>query len=171
MKKFLLTLIVVSSLVSCGKDNTVGKATSALSTTSPISAINNDGNFQSLGSAIVSNTFPSQGVNYYTEYHFGTLTNTCVTKDGWFGIDYQSCSTSVSNETTVIQGNSVEAKQAELTDILSKTVVFQAYGSVSVLRTTDNFTYHIDRNVPIKANPVYKLNNADGKAVKLLYIR
>ncbi|MFA6236804.1 MAG: hypothetical protein WC635_05700 [Bacteriovorax sp.] len=170
MKKFLLTLIVVSSLVSCGKDNKVGSATSPLSTTSPISTINADGNFQSLGSAIVNNTFP-QNVNYYTEYHFGTLTNTCVTKDGWFGIDYQSCSTSVTNETTVIQGNSVDEKRAELTAILSKTVVFQSYGSISVLRTTDNFTYHIDRNVPMKANPVYKLNNADGKAVKLLYIR
>lgn len=172
MKKFLLAALVLTSLVSCGKNNSVGAAPGALvAATSPLATINSDVNFQSLSTAILNNSF-LQNTTYYTEYHFGSLTNTCVTKDGWFGIDYQSCSTSVTNETTEIQGDSVVAKQAELSAILSKTVVFQAYGSnYFVLRTNDNFTYHIRTDLPIKANPLYKLNNADGKAVKLLYIR
>lgn len=175
MKKFLLVLLVLTSLVSCGKNNQVGSGAAGVGTiaTSPISTINSSSGFQALAAAVLSNTFNAQYSNYYTEYHFGNVTNTCVTKDGWFGIDYQSCSSSVTNETTVIHGQvNIDSKKAELNAILSKTVVFQAVSATYfVLRTSDNYTYHVRLDYPIQANPIYSLNNADSKAVKLIIIR
>lgn len=174
MKKLLLALLVVASLVSCGKKNSVATTGGANTlATSPISAINSNTSFQTLATAVLNNTFNEQYSNYYTEYHFGTVVNTCVTKDGWFGIDYQKCSGTVSNETTVIHGTvNVESKKAELNAILSKAVVFQqSSANYYIVRTSDNFTYHIRTDYPIQANPFYTLNNADSKAIQFLYYR
>lgn len=174
MKKLLLAILVVSSLVSCGKNNSTntGAVANTLAT-SPISTINSNPSFQTLANAVLANSFNAQYSNYYTEYRFGNTTNTCVTKDGWFGIDYQSCSTSISNPVTVIHGQVVIAtKQAEINAILAKSVVFQAVsGTYFVVRTTDNYTYHIRTDYPIQANPVYSLNNADSKALSLTSIK
>ncbi len=173
MKKLVVTLMLVTlSLASCGKNNSTNSGATVVAT-SPISTINADANFQSLQSAVSNSSFSTSNVNFYTEYHFGSLTNTCVTKDGWFGIDYKSCSSSVSNEQTLYHGQiDLNSKKSELNTILSKTVVFQAYSSTYfVLRTNDNYTYVIRTDYPMQANPVYKLNNADGKATQLLYIR
>lgn len=176
MKKLLLAILVVTSLVSCGKNNSTNSGAAAAAgtiATSPISTINTNPSFQTLASAVVANSFNAQYSNYYTEYRFGNMTNTCVTKDGWFGIDYQSCSSSVTNQVTVIHGQVVIAtKQAELNAILAKAVVFQAVsGTYFVVRTSDNYTYHIRTDYPIQANPVYSLNNADSKAVSLTSIK
>ncbi|MDO9181248.1 MAG: hypothetical protein Q7U04_02510 [Bacteriovorax sp.] len=172
MKKFLVTLMVLALIVSCGKNNSVSATGPVGIATSPISTINADANFQTLANAINNSSFPTQNTNYYTEYHFGNMVNNCVTKDGWFGIDYQSCSTSISNEVIVYQYQvDINAKKAELNDILRKTVVYQSNGSLSTLRTSDNYTYVIRTDFPIQANPVYKLNNVDKKSTNLLYIR
>ncbi|MDD4973229.1 MAG: hypothetical protein PHY93_02710 [Bacteriovorax sp.] len=173
MKKFIVALMVLTSLVSCGKNNTVGNAGALTVATSPISTINSDSGFQALASAITNNNFNAQNSNYYTEFHYGSLINTCVTKDGWFGIDYQSCSSSISSETMQIYGKIIlDTKKAELNAILSKTVVFRQWSStLFTLRTTDNYTYTIRTDLPIQANPVYNLNNVDGKAVQLISIK
>lgn len=181
MKNFLLALLVLASLASCGKNNKVGGTTigsvgPGTIATSPIATVNTAPGFQTLAAAVVNNSFGAQYANYYnyyTEFKFGTVTNNCVTKDGWFGIDYQSCSSATSNPVTQIMGQIVIAtKQAELNTILSKSVVFQQYGAnLYSVRTSDNHTYQIRTDLPIQANPVYDLNNADGKAIQLISIK
>ena len=173
MKNIIIGMVVLSALVSCGKKNAlVDVNPNGVPAVSPISSINQDSGSQSLASAITNNTFNSQYANYYSEYNYGVLTNTCVTKDGWFGIDYQSCSTNTTNPTKVIHGEvNLDVKKAQLNAILAKTVVFQTYGQLIVLKTTDNFTYQIRLDYPMQANPVYSLNNADSKATRLTSIR
>lgn len=177
MKKLLLALLVISSLVSCGKNNKVGgnQANTNLNVpaTSSVSTINSNTAFQALAKAVTDNTFGqqyAQYVNYYTEYTFGA----CQIKDGWFGIDYVSCS-SPTDVTKVTHGTAnLDTKKAELNSVLSKAVVFSqnrySYSAYD-LRTSDNITYTIDTAVPMFANPVYKLDNNTGKEIRLISIR
>jgi len=170
MKKILVLALTLVSLISCGKKSTTAGVGYS---TSPIASINSDSGFQSLGQTIDSNNFGGYvGVQYFSEYHFGEVTNTCVKKDGWFGMDYMSCNGVASNETIVYQGDgNVDAKRSELNGILSKTVQFQGNGVYYSLRTSDNITYVIRTDYPMKANPVYEYNNVTGKAKQLLYIK
>jgi hypothetical protein len=170
MKKFIMMLLVSLVLISCGKKDSVA---SIGYSTSPIASINADGNFQALGKAIASNSFGAYvNAQYFTEYHFADVINTCVDKKGWFGINYTSCTGAQSNATTVIHGQVVVAtKQAELNAILAKTVEFQANGLYYSLRTSDNITYVIRTDYPIQANPVYTYNNVTYKANQLMYIK
>jgi len=170
MKTLLSLTAILIMTISCGKNsNTAGVGYSA----SPIATINADASFQTLGRAIASNSFLNNyNIQYFSEYHYGEVTNTCVKKDGWFGTDYMSCKGVVSNETIKYHGQiDLASKQAELNSILSKTVQFQASGSYYSLRTNENITYIVRTDYPIQANPVYVLNNATGKGNQLLYIK
>lgn len=167
MKKLLLSLVVLATIFSCGKKNTVDGA-NAYTVSNTYSGMSTDSRFTSLASIVTNNQFNNSGWNYYSEFNFYDMVNTCVTKDGWFGIDYQSCSTTKSNKSTVIFGNldqaRIDAKKAEMVAILNKTVQIGYSGYVYTVRTTDNLTYSFDVRFPIVANPVYRLDNSSNKA-------
>lgn len=175
MKKLLLATLVLATIFSCGKKNSVA-STNQFTVSNPISSVNTDQRFVNLSSIVSSNRFNLQNyqINYYTEYHFADITNTCVTKDGWFGIDYQSCKSTTSNETTILNNSvNVDSKRADLVALLNKTVIINSdyNGIVFTIRTSDNITYVIDTKVPIQANPVYTYNNGTKKSNGLIGIR
>jgi hypothetical protein len=172
MKKLLLALMVMASLVSCGKKNQVstdGSSSSAITL--------NDNTAVQLGSLIDNSEtqFGYQQVtayetwnqaalnhpNYYYKYtaSAGSSSN-CVQKTGWLGIKYWVCSSSSSSSATVSRSVVVgtvdlAAKRNELKGYINSGYAGSiiASGPVFYVRTNAGVVYTIDTRLPIQANP------------------
>ena len=181
MKKFIVALMVVTSLVSCGKNNSVGS--SGLSA-NPLTVSGQTES--SLGSIIDSNQFGtgymyvggyqetfqqliSAGANLTYKYSSAANTTTgtnaphcatiggipilCASVTGW------SSTTTVSTAPIVrtVQNSSVDllAKKNELKAILNRRLGVTQYTYTIYAITTNDFkTYTIDTALPMQANPV-----------------
>ena len=183
MKKFILSLMVLASLASCGKTNSIsngsliGVGTAALGTSGTdqsgrvllstyIQSINNNG----FNPAIAD-------TEYYRFYNStgGTSGNGCTIHTALGGfISYYSCSTNYGTNTsaggtydsvTVVHSTQdLTAKKNELIAIIQQAQYWQ--NSSDRLRlyvqTTNGDVYTIDFRVPMAANPVVKSVRATG---------
>lgn len=173
MRKLILSLMVLASLVSCGKDNKVGagSSTSAITNTDP-SAIQ-------LGTMIDSSEKYFQAGPTYGRYAYlaATTSNsnpnqTCEEKEGWFGIKYYVCKSNSTSNTapnyTYTNANvDLTAKRNEIKGYINNA----SYGGISSVSgyairiiTTSGITYIIDRSVPLQANPVV-IQQPNGQSV------
>jgi hypothetical protein len=185
MNKLIVALMVLTSLASCGKNNTVG--TNGLST-SPLTVT---GQVETSLSSIIDNDQFGTGVIYvsgYQEsfkqliaaganptYKYSSAANTsttssaphcatiggvpilCASVTGW-------SSTSTVNTAQIIitvQNSSVDllTKKNELKAILNKRLGVTQYSYTIFAITTNDFkTYTIDTALPIQANPVQTID-------------
>lgn len=165
MRKLLLSLMVLATLASCGKDNAVNGG--AIPATG--NAITIDDTYaKSLGSAIDNSLTSFYQKPAYGRFGYVTTTSSttntgsnCEEKTGWFGIKYYVCKSTSSTAivpTSYIPVSSVvlETKRAELRGIINSSsagAIYQ-YGSRYTIRTNAGVLYTIDRGFPIEANPV-----------------
>jgi flagellar hook assembly protein FlgD len=172
MRKLLLSLMVLASLVSCGKDNKVATATTAVAATAPVtnSITLDDATAKQLATVIDSSTtyFSARPAsNLRLGYVTSTASTTssgsnCEEKSGWFGIKYYVCKSSSSSSnvtpTSFVSVNSVdlETKKNELRAIVNRSSAGAIYysGYAYTIKTTDGSLYTIDTRYPIEANPV-----------------
>ncbi len=187
MKKLILSFMVLASLVSCGKNNSVGSNTNAYG--SNAITTNVQGASQ-LGSLIDNyrTSFGTGQVYYYNNYQtYGTLANTglnlgyhytksaptssgsnCERKWGIFWIcSYSSSSSSLStaNDSRKVSNNSVDilTKMNELKAIINSAnplIPIVASGASFRIVTTDGKQYVIDTRYPLQANPIGIMNSA-----------
>jgi hypothetical protein len=186
MKKTLLALLVLASLVSCGKNNSVsststsalGTGTSALSSsttdaygriplTTYIANINNNGFAAARADSEIFRFYTSSSSNSGCSLH---------TALGGF-LSYYSCSggsASTGTYTTTNVTHSTEdltAKKNELIGLLGQT--YQYSNSADKLQlyiqTTAGDVYTIDFRVPMSANPVVKYTRSSGQTVLFDY--
>jgi hypothetical protein len=178
MKKLLLALIILSTLVSCGKKNTVGttaSSTSAITITNlPVAS---QAVASALGTLITNNSFGNGQATYYetyaqyvahapnTTYKYGAMTSSgsgsnCHTV--WSIFTYCTSGTTSTSTATVTRSvihSAVDlvTKQNELIAIVNKTNQIQQDNymiGVYYILTTDNIRYTIDARLPMQANPV-----------------
>lgn len=175
MKKFIVALMVLTSLVSCGKNNSVGStATSASST----NALTVTGTVETqLGSLIDNNQFGTGQASYYETwtqvvtnmpgltYKYGSVntSSNCRTVGYIFQICSSSSSSNVSISRSVVHSSVVLLdKQNELKAIVNaRSLVQQGSATSFYVRTTDGRQYIIDTRYPIQANPV-SIQQANG---------
>lgn len=192
MKNLLIALVILSSLVSCGKKNTVGGTASA-----PANVVNGltvTGTVETQLSGIIdTNEFGLGKINYYTTwkqhvaqapnttYSYGSMAplaaaNTNTGCDSFFDCILPtftftwSSSFSTSNVTvtrTVVHSSvNLVTKQNELKAILNKRNYIQEFlPGVYRIMTTDNIVYIFDRNYPIEANPVQNQTTTSGDTI------
>ena len=182
MKKFLLSLMVLASLVSCGKDNKV--SSSSGNGSSAITINDSSGNAANLGNYInQSETYFGNGyaTNYGTwnqvvaanpYYSFKYVTTSyagnanCSVKWSIFYVCTSSSSGSGSmtiSRSVVASSVDVGAKRAELAAIVNSAVNYNGVASIQVsqgsngsiyyVQTTSGVKYAIDTRLPIQANP------------------
>jgi hypothetical protein len=192
MKKLLIALVILSSLVSCGKKNVAG------STSSLTSAITlNDSVAQNLGSQIdnsattfgagqagysgmtwnqvLAGTYyqPAKNLTYQYVTSAAQTANNCVEKTGWFGIKYWDCSpgsNNVSNPTITrtVVNNTVDlaVKRSELKAIINSATAGSLINSNNTIYTIRNastgIVYTIDLRYPMQANPT-SVQQANGQ--------
>lgn len=161
MRKLLLSLMVLASLVSCGKDSSSG----GVANTSSSAVTVNDTYAQNLGNYIDNSTSYFPAISYQT-YKYATTSATsaasnCEQKTGWLGIKYYVCSSSnnTSNLTyTTVAASSVDitAKRNELKSYINSSAAgyITQSGAVFYIRSTAGMIYIIDMTKPIQANPV-----------------
>lgn len=187
MKNLLIALVVLSSLVACGKKNTVGGTTGVVGLTNPITAptavetdfltrvngnqfgINMYVGFGSYYGQSMANAI-SHGANpiyIYANYAAPTvIAPNC--HNAWI---FRVCNTSTSSgsyqqvtESRRITNSDVNLtnKQNEIIGIFNRKsrVESNGIGGYRIL-TTDNKTYYFDITLPIQANPT-QTYNADG---------
>ena len=182
MKKFIVALMVLSSLVSCGKSNTV--ASSAATNAYGSNAITSTAQGAAqLGSLIDNYTadFGTQQLYYYGNVQtYGTLANTglnivyrytksastsngsnCEKKWGIFWIcSYSTSSSSTSaNESRNVANNTVDVltKINQLKAIINSSnplIPIVANGTSYMIVSTDGKKYVIDTRYPLQANPI-----------------
>lgn len=181
MKKFILALMVVTTLVSCGKDNKVSSGSVAATTPLTGTAANDtsavglaalvDGYATSfgLGQVIINNNYytwnqvvtNSPNVNYkYGSYTASSASSNCEKKWGIFYVCSSSSSGSSNPATvsrTVINSSvDITAKINELRSIISRVSPYypvQSSGYIYYIRTVEGILYTIDVRLPIQANP------------------
>lgn len=181
MKKLIVTLMVLSALVSCGKTNAVGN--SSVFGTSPITV---GGSTETqLGSMIDNNQFGT-GYYYYDTYagaiakgaspiyDFGSYSNASNCKTKWGGF-LVICTSSGSSSTTIVRtvnNRDVDlvTKKNELKAIINNRNYIQSYGTSFYIRTNDGRAFVIDTRYPLQANPV-TIQEADGKGQVLVNVR
>jgi hypothetical protein len=163
MRKLILSLMVLASLVSCGKDNKVGAVGSSST------AITVDDTYaKALGVAIDNSLTSFYQKPLYGKFGYVTTTsstsntgNNCEEKSGWFGIKYYVCKSTASTAvvpTSYVMVSSVilETKRGELRSIINSSTagaIYQ-YGTRYTVRTTSGVLYTIDTSYPIEANPI-----------------
>ncbi len=180
MKKTLLALLVLASLASCGKSNsvaststsTLGTGTSALSSsttdmygrvplTTYVSNINNNGFAAARADAEI--------YRFYTSTSSGSG---CTLKTALGGfLSYYSCSggsASTGSYTTANVTHSTEdlsAKKSELINIIAQAATYSnsADRLQLYIRTSAGDVYTIDFRVPMSANPVVKYTASNGQ--------
>ncbi len=173
MKKLLLALIVVSTLFSCGKKNTVG-------TSSSTTALTVSGALETqLASQIDNNQFGNGMATYYETWsqvvsHMPNLkynyaqtsasTSNCEKKWGIFYICTSSSSSGSATITRSVIHSSVDvnAKKNELKDLINKRVYIQVSGTSYYITANNGKNYVIDTRYPLQANPVSVQNAQDG---------
>jgi hypothetical protein len=177
MKKLIVALMVFTSLVSCGKNNSV--SSNSLST-SPLTV---SGAVESqLGSLIDNSSFGTGKATYYetwtqyiahmpnVNYVYGNVVpqaanSNCTTSGGfikftWCSGSSSSTSTSTAVATRRVVNSSVDilAKRNELKAIINRRASLNQdnyTAGVYHIITTDNQYYVIDTRYPLQANPVY----------------
>lgn len=193
MKNLLIALVILSSLVSCGKKNVagpVGSATSAISVGNL--PVQSQQVASQLGSIVTNNQFGLGQATYYetwnqyvahapnTTYNYGSIAaaqsnNNCHTVATIF---YVCSSSSTTTPTTTSITRSVVhssvalvTKQNEIIGIINRTNMIQAAGNgVFYILTTDNSTYVIDTKLPMQANPV-QVRSAAGAGETLISVQ
>lgn len=170
MKKLLLALLVVSSLVSCGKNNSVSSGTTSSSPLTVTGAVESQ-----LGSIIDNNQFGGGQASYYEtwnqvitnmpniSYKYGSVSSTSNSSCRTVAYVFQICgSTSYSSSgstatvTRSVIHSSVDlaTKKNELKAIINARSYMQASGSSFYIRTSDGRGFVIDTRYPMQANPV-----------------
>lgn len=162
MRKLLLSLMVLASLVSCGKD----KSSSGVSSSSSAVTLA-DSTATDLGTKIANSEsyFQAAPAAYYRyAYTVTTVTSAgqnCEEKEGWFGIKYTVCKASNSNSNATYKYVAVSSvdlatKRSELASIINSSYAGGVvnYGSYYQVTTTVGTVYIIDPRAPIQANPV-----------------
>ena len=178
MKKFLLSIMVLATLSSCGKDNKVSSGAAAAPPvingysnghlTGPslvaaqdlIAKINNPATF---GGGLVITSYGSSNQNCGTKWGF---INYCYGSSG--GGNYAITSGMTWNELaaqkpnlsyyyyygsqTVHSSVNIATKQAELIQLLNTATALEVSGTLYYIRVT-NAIYVIDTRYPIQANP------------------
>jgi hypothetical protein len=180
MKKFILALMVVTTLVSCGKDNKVSSG--SVAATNPLTGTAaNDTSAVALA-ALVDNYSTSFGLgqvvinyNYYTwnqiitnspnvNYKYGSYTASAANANCDKKWIFYVCSSSSSGSSTpatvsrTVINSSVDilSKQNELKAIISRVSPYypvQSSGYIYYIRTVEGILYTIDVRLPIQANP------------------
>lgn len=181
MKKFILALMVVSTLVSCGKDgNKVSSGAGSAVATDPITVtvqgasllggmIDSYTTSFGSGTVIINNAYytwnqivaNSPNVKYNYSSATASTSSNCQMKWGIFYV----CSSSSSNSSTiaaqasrVVVNSSVVilTKQNELKAIINRVSPYypiQNSGSIYYVRTVEGAVYTIDTRLPLQANP------------------
>ena len=168
MKKLLLSLMVLATLASCGKDNKVESP--AVTTPGSSNAITiSDPVATQLGTVIDNSAsyFPVATTSTTARYAYVTTTITasqpvCETKEGWLGIKYTVCKAPTTNNnvtpSSYVQVSSVDlaTKRNELKGYINSSnaggLIYN--GTSYTIRTTSGVVYTIDTRYPIQANPV-----------------
>ncbi len=165
--------MVLASIVSCGKTNSVGS--SSIYGTSPITV--GGASETQLGTMIDTNQFGSGMATYYITwsqlimqtptitYQYGNYNASSNCKIIWGVFKY--CTSTNSSGTAVtrsVMNSTVDviAKKNELKAIINNRTMIQAYGTSFYIRTNDGRTFVIDTRYPLQANPV-SVQQADGK--------
>jgi len=166
MKKLLLSLMVLASLVSCGKDNSAN-STVATASSSPVTLA--DTSAANLGNLINSSesTFAAAPAITAYKYKYSVQTiaasgQNCETKEGWFGIEYTVCKAASGNNTgltykyVTVGSVDLAAKRSELIGYVNSSYAggVVKYGTYYQVTTTAGVTYIIDTRAPVQANPV-----------------
>lgn len=174
MRKLLLSLMVLATLASCGKDNAVNGG--AIPATGNAITVN-DTTAQTLGNYIDNSNSYFAGV-YYQTYRYATTSassaaSNCEQKTGWFGIKYYVCSSSsnssnLSYKTVAASSVDLAAKRLELKGYINSSspgYITQS-GTGFYIRTVSGLVYIIDTRFPIQANPV-SVQQANGQITYL----
>lgn len=182
MRKLILSLIVLTFLVSCGKDNAVNGDANANANpivTNPI--VTNNTSAQDLISKINN---PAAGFGTGTLYISTASTTTC--KEKWI-LTYCSSSYGSGNQTTTTwnaiaasrdltyrfvyfngagisksyshSSVAIAKKQSDLIGILNSATAIYKIGTVYTI-IVSNAQYIIDTNYPIQANPIRTPNDS-----------
>ena len=183
MKKLVVAIMVLTTLASCGKNNsvsssgtnTVGSSTALTATTDmygrvPLANYITDVNNNAFGSARAdAETFR------FLNYTGGSSGNGCSQKTALGGfLSYYSCSSSTSTSSsnygsydTVNVTHSSENLASKKNELLS--IISQAYQYSNssdrkqlYIRTINGDVYTIDYRVPMSANPVVKYTASTG---------
>ncbi len=169
MKKLLLALLVLASLASCGKNNSVGSSTSAVGTSglstsgidqsgrvplsTYISNINNNG----FNAAVADNEI----YRFYTSSSSG---NGCTVKWGFLTVCTGSSSSggTYSTVNVVHSSENLAAKKTELINIIAQAYAYSNSSDKLQLyvQAANGDVYTIDFRVPMSANPVVKRTSA-----------
>lgn len=167
MRKLLLSLMVLATLASCGKDNKVDTATAVAAAPSSDAITLDDTVAKQLGTIIDNSAyFPAATTSTTAKYAYLTTTvssaqPSCETKEGWLGIKYTVCKAPINNTNGVasyVQVNSIDVatKRVELKGYINSSnvggIIFN--GTSYTIRTTSGVVYTIDTRYPIQANPV-----------------
>ncbi len=179
MKKLLLSMIVLASLVSCGKDN---KVSSAATTTSTLTTYSNPYLSGNAAASAYAQALVAQVNSYSSSFGNGVISSygsnqTCETKWSIFYYCYSSSSGSTGSSTTwnsIVASNpslvyrysngetlrhadvAIATKQSELISIVNAAtnVQVQAMAGGNVYYITVSGAYYvIDTRYPIQANP------------------
>lgn len=141
MKKLLLGLVVLASLVSCGKDNKVSSTASSLTVTNPL--VTNNSSATDLVSRINSYT-SGFGEGYIS--NSGTTWNALTASRPTLVYQYSTGRT-VRHSDVVIA-----TKQSELISLLNSATSIQVSGTLYYIQVSGAY-YVIDIRYPIQANP------------------
>lgn len=193
MKNLFVGLLILSSLASCGKSNTVGGSSAApLAAAAAVSPLTVTGTVETqLAQIVDANQFGLGQAGYSeswaqyiarlpdTTYNYGTYTAgqndpNCKT----YLVIIQVCSSSSFSNSTVAVTRSVKnssvlvpTKQNEIKAIINRRSMVQSAGNgVFYIKTTDNNMYIIDQKLPIQANPV-QTTSATGTGETLVSVQ
>lgn len=188
MKNLLIALVILSSLVSCGKKNTVGGApVASASAMVGSTAIETDfinkvnGNLFGTGYSSVYNETYAQAIskganpkltyaNYAAPAASAAPTPHCILGGLLCGSVSTSSTTFITPTITSVNTLSITVveKQSAISAIFAKKSRVEQYGpTVFGVLTNDNATYYFDTTMPIQANPV-RTYNADRSMVTLI---
>lgn len=193
MKKFLLAVLVVSSLVSCGKSNSVAPAAAPVAAAPVVNALTVTGQLETLlGSAIDNNQFGSGQADYYESwnqlvaktptitFNYGNVAATAAnsnTSCGWkvgdvclltvyTSTSFDTVQTIATTRSVVYNSVDLQTKKNELKALLNSRQYVYQYGTKFAIDTATN-RYVIDTAFPMQANPVSTYNK-DGSSEQFL---
>ena len=168
MKKLLLSLIVLASIFSCGKSNSVSSAGGAA--TSGLSSTITGTTEVDLATKINNNTFGTGYASSYltwaqlianqpnVTYYFYKSTassSSCSTKWSIFYVCTSGSSSTATYSRSVVNSSvDLATKKSELINIINKRSSIQSNGTVYYIYTTDSLYYIIDTSKPLQVNPV-----------------
>lgn len=191
MKKLLLSLMVLASLISCGKDNKVSSGTAELTPTPPIingysngqltgpsiqiaqdliAKINNPVSLFGEGLVVASSGNSNQKcatklliIHYcYGSYSGGSSTVYSGMTWNKLASEFPNLSYTYLRSHTVHSSVNIATKQAELIQLLNRATDLQVVSGTVYYVTVPEAIYIIDVRYPIQANPS-AVKNAQGE--------